>query len=135
MLFKLVAGDWSDDGHGKTETLEVEVYGVQNTQDLIRAYELGCERVGIESLEQFCQNYEQNEFPTNLLEALERVSQEQGYPYIILDIEPGLGDTYCLTPEGYLQAYLVLTTIGNSSIKYSRNVSSIINIGGYGLFS
>lgn len=134
MLFKLVAGDWSDDGHGKTETLEVEVYGVQNTQDLVKAYELGCERMGIDSLDKFCQEYEQNEFPTNLLKALEKVSQEQGHPYLILDTELLTEDTYYLSPEGYLQAYLILATIGNSRITYSRRSYSTINIGGYGLF-
>lgn len=72
---RVVLGDWSDDGHGKTETYLVELEGVDVSDEVLNAnYQAMTARVGVD-LADVCADYEEYSAP---LEFLEKV-QEAGF--------------------------------------------------------
>jgi len=56
--FKLILGDWSDDGHGKTETFIVE--SNKPVDEAREAYFEAVKKTGIDFGEQVCRDYEDN---------------------------------------------------------------------------
>lgn len=72
---ELNVGDWSGDGHGRTETTMISVCGEDvSNEALRRAYEAACTKLNIDPLAMACNN---EEMPGELLRAL----IQEGFPY------------------------------------------------------
>lgn len=55
MIYKMIFGDWSDDGHGKTETFIIDIDATQ--KELVEAYKKTKEEFGF-GVEDVCDEYE-----------------------------------------------------------------------------
>lgn len=57
--YQIVLGDWSDDGHGKTETHTVVIHGDVTREQLAENYKRNVERVGFNPIDTIAVEYEE----------------------------------------------------------------------------
>lgn len=69
MKYKMVFGDWSGDGHGKTETLHVEVPDTITQEMMKENYEKNKQRFGF-GYNEFASDYEENRISAGQVEVL-----------------------------------------------------------------
>ncbi len=69
MDYKIIAGDWSDDGHGKTETYIIEVTSLHSLKEMQKNYARNCEKWG-HTLDGVAADYEDNSVPEDLIEKM-----------------------------------------------------------------
>jgi hypothetical protein len=123
MIVSLIAGDWSNDGHGRTKQFQ---YNVNKSRwELIDAHTAGRKIIGIDLESSFrdCDSIK-NETRRVIL-----ALKEYGYDYGDLD---EYSDPFY--PEEYADLWMAIAKIGDSSIEYSSLQAAEISIGGYGLF-
>src|SRR6185312_12976492 len=70
MNFTVVVGDWSSDGHGKTETVTFNTNATE--EELKAAYKAGVQIIGFDMVEELCSDYEDNKLPRRYAELLTR---------------------------------------------------------------
>ncbi len=75
MKYKITVGDWSDDGHGKTETFIVDVVGASRKQ-MFDNYKRNVDRLGFDP-QNIANEYEDSYWPREAVEKL----QEVGFPF------------------------------------------------------
>ena len=129
----IVVGDWSGDGHDKTENTLIESNLIQ--EDLLEAFKIGTERIGFD-LTKCCTDYEDNDV-TEHIEQIKPLFDNS----ITLMEEHGIEESY-RTPGnwivysyGYLEIYLRICKLGNPQFEYTKaEEDDSIQIGGYGLF-
>lgn len=128
---ELVLGDWSDDGHGKTESFYIKTE--EDIDDINSAYKKGSEIIGFWLDEEVCYEYENNVMEDDVFEKLEA----SGFPLLqeIIDNEMYLYE------DVFTKIYLHVVSIGFKELfgrdfyfEYARKNIPTINIGGYGLF-
>lgn len=140
-LVQVVVGDWSNDGHGRTETFFIR--SSLNGSELARAHAAGSSIVGFSLKDDVCTGYENSLITKAQLLKL----QELGMTYetenrtddedlITTDyrdreIEP----SFYIGREDFFNFYLFIATLGNPEFKYELIKPGKVNIGGYGLFS
>lgn len=120
----LTVGDWSDDGHGKTDTFLIKTK--HNTKELNDAFKEGTRKIGFDLLKE-CDEYEKNE----LSEKAESCLKKAGY---YGNNAPEEGGAY---PEEYIEIYLFICKLGDPDFKYKLikpEEGNYVNIGGYGLY-
>lgn len=86
MLFSVVVGDWSDDGHGKTETFILDVTGHFTSDEIKEAYARAKARYG-RGLEDVANRHEDSGVPVDWIEQM----QEEGLFHVPNDYEWALG--------------------------------------------
>lgn len=131
----LVVGDYSGDGHSKTD-----VFFITSNMDrkaIKEAYSKGSKKLGKDIVKTICKNYEDSKFPIKLLEKL-------GIDYTTLDGYHDYQDEFDsdfdtevhVYQDDWVQIYLAVVKLGCPSFEYtmmdSNNIA--INIGGYGLY-
>jgi hypothetical protein len=57
--YQIVLGDWSDDGHGKTETHTVVIHGDVTQEQLAENYKRNVERVGFNPVDTIAVEYDE----------------------------------------------------------------------------
>lgn len=138
----LVLGDWSDDGHGKSETI---VVGSNLDKDeVFKAYQKGSKKLGFNFIDKIAADYEDNWLSSDKLGKLMEhgITPEKFFSndYDLkqakeaLENEDGVG----LWTDSYAAIFLLIAKLGNETFEYEilpEDRSSRINIGGYGLFS
>lgn len=133
MLIQLVLGDWSNDGHGKTDSVFIESnLTAQQIQD---AYVAAMNKLpALKCLNTLAEDYEDSELSNDHITAL----REAGYPIdkFVKEYEEGYGDdcTPSVDKESYTDIYLFIVLVGNPEFKHEVVSLDDINIGGYGLF-
>lgn len=122
---RIVIGDWSDDGHGKTETFEIK--SNLSKKEIEKAYQEGSKLVGFDMIKDICDSYEDSEFP------------KESYEKLV-----SLGCKVKLTPyngvispdfDEWKELFLFVTFLGDKNFQWKDVKSSDIRIGGYGLFT
>lgn len=130
-MINLVMGDWSGDGHSKTET--VTILSNLKKADVEKAYKAGVKKTKVKFSEDVARNYEDGVITTETVAALAKHGFKiEDYSE---DEEPG-DRGYGLWTDGYSLAWLFVAQVGNPNFKYEviNDDSPNINIGGYGLF-
>lgn len=125
-LLKVILGDWSDDGHGKTKTFIIECN--LSEQDLNRAYRAGVEIIGFDFKEEVASDYDDATINRGLLKIL----RSKGVKISFEDYDP---DDYeiCIDPDDYLEMYMGVCKLGNPNLNYQVRSLPEIRAGGYGL--
>lgn len=130
----LVLGDWSQDGHNKTETVLIE--SNLSKKEIEKAYQKGAEKAGI-SICDCCEDYEDNQLSPDQIEKLEAFipglrKEFEKHGAVFEEDE----DVRIYTDE-FTFCYLETVKFGNPKFKYKivKADSAEIQIGGYGLFT
>lgn len=153
----LILGDWSNDGHGRTEVVTVD-HNLSSHSALNGAHTMGCKILGHNFANVVARAYECPYIPEEVLEALiehkilmevpeeeKTQSFEKGNRYWRLT---GVVDSYCdwlseyddnfvIDSDLYAELWLRIAQLGEPSLTYTRvgsGDSNRITIGGYGLY-
>lgn len=125
MKIKLVVGDWSKDGHEKSEDIYIE--SNLSIKDLTKAYKKGVSIVGLDVQSEVAANYQDSNISKKDLDKLINAGLE-----IELDED---GDEFYLDENSYSEIWLFVAKLGNPAFEYSfLEAEEQLNIGGYGLF-
>ena len=131
---EIVVGDWSGDGHGKTDTTMIK--SSLSGTGIWKAYKKGIEIVGFD-LTEFGSDYEDGYLPTEHYEKL----LELGCTIEVDDYDPKDADEdkpekVPLYSESYVDLFLFIVGLGDPEFRYKEaDTSDSIHIGGYGLFN
>lgn len=138
----LVLGDWSDDGHGKTDI--VMLASNLDSEEIAEAYEKASKKLGFNFINDVAADYEDNELPTDYLKKLVEyglsLKQVFEYEYDIERAEKALenedSEGVPLWPDSYTQIFLFIVKLGNPEFEFKilEDDTDRIDIGGYGLF-
>lgn len=138
MLMYLVVGDWSDDGHGKTEKFLIE--SNKPIQEVRAAYNKGCKIAGFDLTESACINYLDNTIPPDILKKLYGVLPDFVKTWLFC-ADTFNADLHLSVPydiecaEFFADIWIQIAQLGDGDLhlEYHHEVESI-NIGGYGVF-
>lgn len=151
----LILGDWSDDGHGKTQTITVD-HNLADAKSLKAAFVAGEKILGI-NFEEIAEGYEEPWIPEDILEVLiahklleEVATNSNGEPldgrhwklvpktaFSGVDYAYEYDEKVNINPELYAALYMAIAQLGKPSLEFTAPKNSYdnrINIGGYGLF-
>lgn len=136
-------GDWSDDGHGKTEIRTIKTN--LTCKDLAKAYDEGVKKVGFDLEEETARDYEEPYMYVEHWKMLEAVGMTLNQLFSSKwcnsdDAEKALTageDQFSIYIDEYVAAWLFIAKQGDPTLehKFVENNQSIIEIGGYGLFN
>jgi len=134
----LIVGDWSNDGHEKTE--DIRFNASLDKENIEKAYKKGIKIVGKEFLT-LCEEYEQNTIPKKLFMqicALEsRLINYSDFNETIEELNASDESYYSISPLQFAVMYMAIAAQGNVKLTWELDIlpiSSYINVGGYGLF-
>lgn len=121
---RLVLGDWSDDGHGKSKEFMIES-SLKKLQ-LQEAYKIGAKKIGVSIIE-FCSDYEDSKMPAKDFNIFNTLNSE--FPTETKDEEVWVDE------DLYAKMYMMTCKAGHPELKWNFIVDDEwIDIGGYGLF-
>lgn len=133
-IVDLVVGDWSHDGHEKTNVVAVKINVTPN--ELRSAYENGTKEVGFDLTRDVAADYKDNVLSNERMKVLvangydeftvERVEYDN-------DSSDYTGD-YRLRVDSFVDVWLFIAKLGDPSLTYEIVNNDSVNIGGYGLF-
>lgn len=143
-IITLVLGDWSHDGHGLTDRINIS--SNLTDKEITKAYKAGKKKLSFD-FDRVAEDYEDSRLTKvrwgeflKLGFSNPEYEKKWSEPY-----QPG--DTYdpddeesdlVLDSEGFARLYLFLVKLGNDKFEYeilSDKQNPTIEIGGYGLFS
>lgn len=129
-IIKLLVGDPSNDGHGKTESLIID--SNLSIKQLESAYKKGSKTLKFD-LFKYCNDWEDAKIPfkewKKLIDNGLDVKDFGCYDQIEEEF-----DTSFLYSLDYFTVYLFICKFGNNDFKYSiTEEANVLNIGGYGL--
>lgn len=130
----MVVGDWSNDGHGQTETLVIE--SNLSHEEIEAAYAKGVKEFGLDVARELCHEYEENTIPRELYKRFEMIDPNFGDKYAdSIDHDPTSEDIAIWHKE-FTAMWLIVAQCGNPDFKwrFSEAVKQIF-VGGHGLFS
>lgn len=128
----LVVGDWSRDGHEKTDTISIE--SNLSPKDIEKAYKKGTKKIGVDLSKTIVADYECNVMSS---------ADVAKFVAAGFDLQEFLGAYYEINEDGSLELgvdefvdlYLFVVKTGNADFISKRiEPYSNINIGGYGLY-
>lgn len=145
----LVVGDWSGDGHGRTQI--VGVVANMTRRAVEQAYLDGCAKVGINLSDNVCRGYEDNSIDTidmnklisaGVVERYERKTDEYTFvefflsnkQHLMVAWEEDEVGVYNTMPEAFATLYMGIAQLGDPNLEWTIVNPDTINIGGYGLF-
>lgn len=126
-MIKLILGDWSDDGHGKTSDVIIE--SSLTGKEIEEAFKVGAKIIG-EDITDYCDEYEDFTIPKKALEKISEFISHEDIKEILAEDE----DNPYLEQELYAYIYLETAKIGNKDFEYKILYLPELYIGGYGLF-
>lgn len=134
-IVELNMGDWSDDGHGKTQSLIIQTN--LTTTQISAAFDKGVKKIGLD-ITKCCINYEDNSLTKEQLEALKEAGWNLdncwSYKYAKDTKQLDEEDSFSLSPDEFVAIYIFTIQQGSSKFEYKKLDTKQINIGGYGLF-
>lgn len=137
----LVLGDWSNDGHGKTELFTID--SNLNTKEVLRAYKKVSKKLGFNFIEDVCADYQECSIYKEHIKIL--IQNGLKLETVFLDdwalkearevLESDGDDDISLWTEPYIEIFLFIVKLGYPGFEYNHAKSNQhINIGGYGFF-
>ncbi len=128
-LLELVVGDWSGDGHNKTE--KFMICSSLTRPELSKGYADATKKLGFDFSEEIGDAYEDHAFPKDKIELL----RNAGVVFTLEDEEYGEEDYVTIYPDDFAGVWLAIVKFGNNSFDHSLlKTEQSIHIGGYGLF-
>lgn len=138
MIVTLVVGDWSNDGHGQTSTLQIE--SNFNSRKIEKAYQKGTKLVGVDLDEDVACDYEEPYMSRTQLEAFEKAGittkEWAGVESDMLFDDDDV-DRITMNKDTYVRLYCLIVKLGDPKFEFSfipYNQVESVNVGGYGLF-
>jgi len=133
MRTQLVVGDWSDDGHGKTEVFQV-IHNLASSDSLEDAFVRGSELLEID-MEQIACDYEAPYIYRGQIDKLLKAGFDSDTESFTMPEELDAYG-YVEGPEGFINIWLFIAKQGNPDLEYEilPTYKDVINVGGYGLF-
>ena len=130
MEIKLVVGDWSDDGHGKTEEFVIE--SNLTVKQVEKAYAKGAKKLGVDLKREVAVDFDTPVISKATL--LKFYGQEKKIPDFY-DLSEDSKNLF-IDPLAYTELYLLTIKAGEPKFKYKfvDDRDNVVNIGGYGLF-
>lgn len=128
-VIKLVVGDYSSEGHGQTDSIVIR--SNLTNKEMVEAKVIGAKKIDFK-FDKFCKDYEDNVIPFKEFKKLidAGIIKEMGW-YESKEEEDLYAD-----PDTFADIFLFLVKLGNEKFEYKiSNADSVINIGGYGLYS
>lgn len=143
MRIRLVAGDWSKDGHNQSDTYMYEVN--LSSEELSEAFKLGAARLGQKFNDgnyrgdpafNFCENYRDSKIPPQVVAAMRREGLDpDDFFQRWTDKTDGDAD-YVAEIDLWPEFWLAVAKLGNPSLTYKKTSDEgWIAIGGYGLYN
>jgi hypothetical protein len=133
----LEAGDWSDDGHGKTANYIVE--SSLDAKKLQKAYDKGSKIVGFDLSEDVCSDYEDSAIPQEYLDAISSRApfSKKLRDQLKEDGEYSKNADPHIWHDSFAELWMLVAKIGCPELdwKFVENNTANIHIGGYGLFN
>lgn len=133
-VVNLVLGDWSGDGHSKTDFITIR--SSLSPVALAKAYNMGCKIVGFDLSNEVASDYEDSRIRGEELKKL----RAAGYTKELDDEYPEndsgneeYDGTALLDSDTFAEIYLWVAQKGNPKLQYEVDRSRL-DIGGYGLF-
>jgi hypothetical protein len=124
----LRTGDWSNDGHGKTNTISIK--SNLSVEDIEGAYKKGCKIVKFDLSEDCCSQYEEGAITDDILKKLRKFPTLES----AMDVQ-GRDDEGQTDSRRFTNLYLAIAKLGKPAFEYAIvPYDNIIDIGGYGLF-
>lgn len=126
---QLVLGDWSNDGHGQTDTLFI-LSNLSSTE-IEAAYKRGTKILGFDMKSQVAADYEDSKISETKVETFKKAG------FVFSDSEwdlDGEGDIW-LDSDCYAQLWLFVVKLGAPTFEYEIQRPPRLTIGGCGLFS
>ena len=124
---KVVCGDWSNDGHGMTESITIK--SSLTKDQLESSYINGSRILGLDFRKTVAKNWEDNIMSQEQMDLLHKQNI-----YVEVDDYYGKDGYYALTSEDYIEIILKICELGNLGFEYEKIKSDEFHIGGYGLF-
>jgi hypothetical protein len=130
-VVNIVVGDWSNDGHGHTDTITLLSNISKN--DIDAAYRAGVNIIGVDLMGKFCRDYEDDKVADTIVSDVEAKGLK--FSEIAHANECDLdGNYWRMSPGSWSVLYLAIVQLGNPAFKYELVKGQEIRIGGYGLF-
>ncbi len=127
-IIRLVVGDYSGDGHNKSESFYIN--SSLSKKNMQEAYINGAKKLGVDLVNDICTNYEDSRLPPEAKKIFMDAGFEDKYDYE-LDDEESMAYNH-----QWFDLYLFTVWYGNNDFEYlmeNQNAETII-VGGYGLF-
>ena len=131
-IVNLVVGDWSADGHGKTDTFSIKT--TFSVADVELAYLQGAQKLGHDIRKSCCQNYEDSCIPIDIMNSLFEHGFDKNSLERSSDFEEEEYDGFPINQEDWVKIFLFTCKLGDPNFKYSYVKGCTLNIGGYGFF-
>lgn len=140
----LVLGDWSDDGHGKTDI--VIINSNLDAKELMTAYKKASKKLKFNFINDVATEYEDSLLPREGLQTLIdngldlKTVFDTDYDLKeaqkVLEGKESEEDGVSLWTDSYTAIFLFIVKLGNPEFefRFTDSEESQINIGGYGLF-
>lgn len=127
-LIKLIIGDQSQDGHGRTSELIIDAN--ISSYEIKQAYKKGCKIVGFNLIKKFCISLNDSGFPVECINDLIKL----GFDIKKLSSYMKEDEEDYLNEDEFSIIYLFIVSLGYPEFRYTFLESEPISIGGYGLF-
>lgn len=130
----LVIGDWSRDGHEKTENVIIK--SNLSLVDLQKAYKVGTKEIGFDFIKSVAARYEERELKREYLDKLTEFGYKGSFEYYDYNEESD-EEGPNIDEFEYVDILMFICKLGDSSFDYQMIESPEYprwNIGGYGLF-
>lgn len=121
----LILGDWSHDGHEKTETITIKTN--LSKEQIKSAYIKGSNLIGVDLIDEVAAEYEDSTLSLEYLEKFKKAGFEPNEDMFYKGF-------YELDTEEYTNLYFFVLKKGNENFEYEIIENEDIDIGGYGLF-
>ncbi len=134
--FRLVLGDWSDDGHGKCDSFFYRIHWC--TEAMEAAHAKGCATLGFDPHSKFCKDYEDSLVPIEEFEKLKAHGVLNDKDLEEIDIETDVAADYpgaSFHPQAWANLYMAIAALGEPNFTYVQTIpKNKVRIGGYGFY-
>lgn len=132
LIFELVVGDWSDDGHGKTD--KFLIYSNFSKEQILAAYKKGAMMLGVDVTRDVCHKYEDSYLENEQWKKFEAAGMTLHELFQDEEFETDIDSKFCIYTDSFVRLWLFTVKLGDPSFENEFVRFSDIHIGGYGLF-
>lgn len=127
---RLILGDWSGDGHGKSEDIYVECN--LDKDNLAKAFDAGVKKLEVD-ISDCCSDYEDSSIPRDIYQIIAAVDPK--WTKKLLGEEEPENEYDYVEYKTFATLWMLTAQAGNPDLKWDFcEDSPYIAIGGYGLF-
>ena len=131
----LCVGDWSGDGHEKTETISIE--SNLTAKEINAAYKIGAKKIKFDITKKISVHHDDSTISRKQYNLLIKAGYKWQIQEFDEDPEKSKEDRINIgEPHHFACMWLFIAKLGNPDFEYNyvNSHAEVINIGGYGLF-